>query len=195
MTLEEMKNLPEIEQEKLFNQIGEERQLGKTVNYASVYGAGAGTIARAAGVPLKDAEKTLEGYWELNFSIKVIVEEQYTFKSASGDTWLVNPINGFCYSLRKESDRFSTLAQGTGSFLFDMWIDNILTLMYKRFGVKKLTGCFHDEYITNFKDSKKNREVMEEITHEALTMVNKEFKLRRELGCDIQFGRAYSDIH
>lgn len=94
------------------------RKKGKTTNYASVYNAGAAKIAQAAGVSLAEGKALHEAYWKLNWSVKAIAEEQVVIRDSKGGKWLVNPINGFCYSLRKESDRFSTLAQGTGSFFF-----------------------------------------------------------------------------
>lgn len=124
--------------------IAKARQVGKVTNYASVYNAGAPTIARAAGISLKEAEALHKGYWDLNWSVKAIAEEQVVIRDSVGGKWLINPFNGFAYSLRKDNDKFSTLAQGTGSYFFDMWIDNLLTDMEKRFnGNKTLTGSFH----------------------------------------------------
>lgn len=171
------------------------RRLGKTTNYAAVYNSGAPTLARGGGFDVKTAEKLLEGYWKLNWSVKAIAAEQHVIKDNAGGMWLVNPVNGFCYSLRKEADRFSTLAQGTGSYLFDMWIDNILEGMQEEFKTKRLTASFHDEYISTFRDSERNRMTMERITHEALEVVNDKYLLRRRLGCDVQFGERYSEIH
>lgn len=122
------------------------RKKGKTTNYASVYNAGAAKIAQAAGVSLKEGKQLHEAYWKLNWSVKAIAEDQCVIRDSKGNKWLVNPINGFCYALRKESDRFSTLAQGTGSFFFDMWVDNILTETEKRYGKKTLTGSFHKQH-------------------------------------------------
>jgi len=174
--------------------IGVLRAMGKTVNYASVYNAGAETIARDSGMSKKQATELLTAYWELNWSVKVIAAEQVVFETDWGN-WLINPINGFCYSLRKDSDRFSTLCQGTGSFFFDMWVDNILEEMYSRWGVKRLSADFHDEFIMNFKDTPKFRKIMSDITLEAIDKVNETYILRRKLGADIQFGLTYADIH
>lgn len=171
------------------------RKSGKATNYASVYNAGPPTIARAAGVSEAEGKQLHEGYWELNWSVKAIAEEQYVFEDSRGDKWLVNPVNGFCYSLRKESDRFSTLCQGTGSYLFDMWVDNIQTAMKARHGVKRQSGSFHDEVIICVKDNQKARDSIEEIVYSAIDKVNQEFKLRRDMGCDVQFGYRYSQIH
>ncbi|AMR57671.1 putative DNA polymerase [Pseudomonas phage vB_PsyM_KIL3b] len=171
------------------------RKDGKTCNYASVYNAGAAKIAQAAGQSLATGEKLHKAYWELNWSVKAIAEEQVVFKDSRGDKWLINPINGFCYSLRKESDRFSTLAQGTGSYFFDMWVDNILNAMQAQFGRKTLTGSFHDECIICLGDSEKNRAAISQIITDAVEKVNKDFNLRRKLGCQTQFGRCYAEIH
>ncbi|MNR02811.1 hypothetical protein D3C85_1186780 [compost metagenome] len=107
----------------------------------------------------------------------------------------MNPINGFCYALRKESDRFSTLAQGTGSYFFDMWVDSILDQMQEKYGKKTLTGSFHDENILVIKDLPKYREEFAEIISNAIDVVNQRYKLRRKLGCETQYGQRYSEIH
>lgn len=175
--------------------VSKARKGGKTTNYASAYGGSPEAIARGGGIDLSLAKQLHEGYWKLNWSVKAIAEEQCVFEDSKGQKWLINPINGFCYSLRTEKDRFSTLAQGTGSFFFDMWIDNILNSMQSTFKTKKLSGSWHDEYVVAFKDSPKAREVMEKITLDAIEQVNDTYLLRRKLGCDIQFGKRYSEIH
>lgn len=171
------------------------RKDGKTTNYASVYNAGPAKIAQAAGVDLETGKMLHTAYWELNWSVKTIAEEQVVFKDARGMKWLINPINGFCYSLRSEADRFSTLAQGTGSYFFDMWVDNILTELVRVFGRKTLTGSFHDECIICMGDSPANREKVAKIIKDSVYKVNDDFGLRRKLDCDTQFGQRYSDIH
>lgn len=171
------------------------RKKGKTTNYASVYNAGAAKIAQAAGVPESEGIILHKAYWELNWSVKAIADEQVVIKDARGAKWLINPINGFAYSLRKESDRFSTLAQGTGSYFFDMWVDNILTAMEEMLGRRTLSGSFHDECIICMGDSERNREAIAKIIKEAVHKVNKDYNLRRKLDCETQFGNKYSEIH
>lgn len=174
--------------------VSKARKGGKTTNYCSVYGGSAEAIARG-GIEIGLAKKLHAGYWKLNWSVKAIAEEQCVLEDKRGQKWLVNPINGIAYSLRTEKDRFSTLCQGTGSFFFDMWVDRILTLMKERFGVKKLTGSFHDEVIICFKDTTKGKTIIGDIIIEAIDWVTEEFLLRRKLGADIQFGKRYSEIH
>lgn len=171
------------------------RSAGKQTNYAAVYNSGAETLSQSCGLPVSKCKELLDAYWKLNWSVKKIAEEQVVFKDSLGNKWLVNPVNGFCYSLRKDSDRFSTLCQGTGSFFFDMWVDNVVELMYTTFGVKRISLLMHDEFMCMFKDTIGNRDKMAKITHDSIKMVNDEYLLRRPLGCDVQFGRRYSDIH
>ena len=173
------------------------RKKGKTTNYASVYNAGAAKIAQAAGVELEEGQILHKAYWELNWSVKTIAEEQVVFKDARGMKWLINPINGFCYSLRSEADRFSTLAQGTGSYFFDMWVDNILIAVIEKWGkaAKRLTGSFHDECIICMRDTEENRLAIAQIIKDAVHKVNDDFGLRRKLDCETQFGDNYAQIH
>ena len=111
MTLEEMKNLPEKEQKELFNRIKEVRNLAKTVNFSSIYGAGPVKIASTTGMPLNKAYSLHKAYWELNWSVKQIAKDT-RHKIVNGKMWLYNPVSGFYYSLRYEKDKFSTLNQG-----------------------------------------------------------------------------------
>lgn len=171
------------------------RAIGKSTNYASVYGSGADTLSRTSGMSVSEAKIAIEGYWKLNWSVKAIAEDQCVIKDDRGGSWLINPINGFAYSLRSDKDRFSTLCQGTGSWSFDMWCDIVLDSMEKKFGVKRLTGQYHDEFIISFKDTEDNKEAMKDITNNAIEQVNETYSLRRKLGCDIQFGKCYAEIH
>lgn len=180
------------------------RKKGKCTNYASVYNAGAETIARSAEVSVEEGKKLHTAYWKLNWAVKQIAEEQVVFDfdykvPASGETfnqrWLINPINGFCYECRKDSDRFSTLCQGTGSFFFDCWVDNTMVKMEESGREKRLCFNAHDEQVLRHKDCDKDKELFGNFVREGLEEVNKKYGLRRPLGCDIQWGRVYADIH
>ncbi|HBT8980459.1 TPA: hypothetical protein MCM29_005200 [Klebsiella pneumoniae] len=179
------------------------RKLGKSTNYSAVYGAGAPKIALTAGVDEETGRLLHTSYWKLNWSVQAIAEEQVIIELSQDNDeysgwhkmWLINPINGFLYSLRAKKDVFSTLCQGSGSFFFDMWLKNVLRRQKETFGVQKVQLQMHDELAFCFKDTEKLREKFYHIVKEAIYDVNKEFKLRRPLDNDIQFGYAYSDIH
>ena len=72
MTLEEMKALPEDEQKALYNKIKEIRNLGKVVNFSSVYGAGPPKIALTTGMSLSQAKKLHQTYWNRNKAVKQV---------------------------------------------------------------------------------------------------------------------------
>lgn len=171
------------------------RALGKTVNYASIYGAGAAKIALTAKISLEEAKQAHDGYWKVNWSVNAIADEQVVITCSRGKKWLINPINGLLYSLRTDKDRFSTLCQGTGSYLFDMWLVIILSKMKSRWGVATLTAQMHDELVVVCRD---NPSVIEELTkmlYDSIIEVSNKFMMRRDLGCDVQVGYRYSDIH
>ena len=193
----ELKVREDLSQEEVFEfaRLNKIRQAGKSGNYACQYGSGADTLARTANISLDVAKKVVEGYKKLNWAIEAIADEQCVIMDSFGKMWLVNPINGFAYSLRGEKDRFSTLCQGTGSYFFDMWVDLILDKMLLKFGVKRLTATMHDEFTQCFKDTEENKQIMKEITESSIEDINVRYYLRRNLGCDVQFGLTYAGIH
>ena len=123
MTLEKMKNLSIEEQKTLIGKLKEIRNLAKVVNFSSVYGAGPPKIALTTGMPLSQAKKLHQTYWNRNKAVKQVaasVKTKTTHYEGEEQMWLLNPVSGFWYSLRYEKDKFSTLNQGTG--------DNILII-------------------------------------------------------------------
>ena len=166
---------------------GAERSVAKTANYACVYGAGGATVARGVdGMTKSEGEDLVEKYWERNWSVKQIAEDQKT-KRCLNSMWLYNPVSKFWYSLRTDKDRFSTLNQGTGVFCFDMWIYNFRA---KR---PQITGQMHDEVILTIK--KGYREEVTKLLKDAIQLTNKQLKLNRDLDVDVQFGGSYAEIH
>lgn len=162
------------------------RDIFKNGNYACQYGAGPPRLALTSDLPLAKAEFVHATYWKKNWAIKVVADEQ-TVKTISGQMWLQNPINGFWYSLRYKKDIFSTLVQGSASYVFDLWV---MKFREKR---NQLTGQFHDEVVLCIKIG--NQDKARKLLSDAIDEVNAEIKLNRELAIDIQFGERYSDIH
>ncbi|MGF6139062.1 hypothetical protein [Pseudomonas laurylsulfatiphila] len=168
---------------------------GKGTNYACQYGAGAKTVARTAGVSQAIGDKLWQAYQDLNWSIKAIAESTTVMKSC-GYSWQLNPVNKIWYWLKSEKDRFSTLCQGTGSYICDIWIEAIHSICRERYGSNAFVlGEFHDEVILKLKDKPKAKEIMEGIVQEAIGRVNAMLKLNTTLACDVSFGNNYSLIH
>ncbi len=171
-----------------------QRPMFKTTNYACQYGAGIATVQRGAKCDWATAEKLHQAYWRLNWSIKEVAANT-TVKTIDGQMWQLNPVNGFWYSLRNDKDRFSTLCQGTGAYVFDVWCNAVIEICNERYGRDPmLSGQFHDELILQVR--KGNRELWEQIVGvEAMERTNKQLKMNRDVACEVQFGDDYSEIH
>jgi len=170
-----------------------QRSYGKATNYSCQYGAMPPTVARAAGVALAIGEQLHKAYWKLNWSIKEIAANT-TVKTIDGQMWQLNPINNFWYSLRYEKDRFSTLCQGSGSYIFDIWCNNVIAICNERYNRDpKLSGQFHDELILII--LKGTQDIWNGIMEESMARTNATLKMNREIACDVQYGKNYSAIH
>lgn len=189
LSFEELKVLPFEEQQKLFKKLDKIRSDAKTVNYSSLYKVGVEKLARTIKSKSKrDAKRLLTAFWERNWAVKR-VEQETKIRTINIEgsrlrgKWLWNPVSKFYYSLRNEKDIFSTLNQGTGAFLFDCWLRNVLL---KR---KQLTGQFHDSAVLQVK--KGNREKVVRLLKDSMEEVNESVKLKVKLDCDIKFGDNY----
>lgn len=158
----------------------------KQANYSAIYGVGAPKLARETKVPVKEAQKLLDVYWERNWSVKKVSEDTIT-KRLGKEMWLFNPVSRFWYSLRNQKDIFSTLNQGTGVYCFDSWI---MAFRRKR---PQLTAQFHDEVVLCIKVGAEDK--CRKLLTEAIEEVNSNLKLNVTLSVDIQFGKTYAEIH
>ena len=169
-----------------FKSITRLRYIFKGGNYALQYGAGIKTLAKQLGIDMKGAKVISEAYWKRNWGVKAISDSMVT-KKVEGDTWQYNPVSKLWYSLRSDKDKFSTLCQGTGTYLFDMWVGFILKER------QQLTANFHDEIILEVKEG--NRDKCIKLLENSIQQVNSVLNLNRELQVDVQFGNDYSEIH
>lgn len=163
------------------------RDTAKNGTYALQYGAYPPRLVITCGVTPQKAKEMFEAYWKLNWSIKAVAKEQKVKTLDDGTMWLQNPTNWFWYSLRKDNDRFSTLVQGTASYVFDMWVREVLR------DRPQITAQFHDEFILTVK--KGYREKVTNHILSALDTVNKQLNHPKPYGCGIQYGERYSLIH
>jgi hypothetical protein len=160
------------------------RKAYKPVNYGGIYGIGATKLARETGWSVKVAKDMLAGYWERNWAVKKIAEEQFT-KEVGGYVWLKNPVSGFWYELRYDKDRFSTLNQSTGVYIFDSWLAR--ARLYGYMG----QGQFHDETLASVPNESQTRE---QLKH-AIEKLNQDLKLNVAFAIDVKSGANYKDVH
>ena len=190
MTLEEMKALPEDKQKALYNKIKEIRNLGKVVNFSSVYGAGPPKIALTTGMPLQQAKKLHKTYWDRNKAVKQVAKSaktKTTIVDGIEQMWLFNPVSRFWYSLRFEKDKFSTLNQGTGVYCFDLWVREV------RLSGIKIMFQYHDEIAFHLKEFE--QDIVKKKLLDSIEKVNKTVKLNVPLGVSVDFGKTYADVH
>lgn len=144
----------------------------------------------------EDTAKALhEAYWQLNWSIKAIAEATLT-KTVNKQKWQYNPVSRLWYWLKKDKDRFSTLIQGTGSYIFDMWLYNVnqaCLSLYNR--EMPLCGQWHDEGLWRIKDNEKAKEALQDVLNNAILSLNKRLKLNRDMAIDVKFGHNYYEVH
>lgn len=169
-----------------FGRINTIRNKSKTTSYSALYGIGKAKLAKELKIKEKEAQQLLDGYWKLNNAVKVFADSCKT-KTVRGQLWVLNPGNGYYYTLRKLFDIFSTVNQGFGSYLHILWCRNVRTL-----GVK-IVGNFHDEILTvckseDYEDTKAKLE-------KAMEMTNLQTKLRVPLKIDVQKGSNYGEVH
>lgn len=167
------------------------RGRAKTVNFAGVYGAGPPKIALTTGMTLDEARVLHTTYWNRNKSVKQVAKACKVKTLPVGpdefQMWLHNPVSGFWYTLRYEKDRFSTLNQGTGVFIFDTWVREV-----RNRGIKIMLQ-YHDEIaFPLLRDEKDN---VENKLRQAINAVNEKVKLNVPLDISVDFGDRYSDIH
>lgn len=187
-------SLPQDEKDSAIKIIGKKRGIGKNCGYALQYNCGVPTLARTAKITEKEARVIYKAYKKLNWSIKAISDDQIR-KTVSHGMYQWNSYSKMWYHLKTEKDSYSTLVQGSGSFLLDLWLKQIDNIKKER-GIKdniRLCANVHDENLQEFQGITE-QEVFE-VFDLALQKVNKSLKVEIEFGCDTQFGDNYAAIH
>lgn len=184
MTLEEMKSLPEAQQEELFKHLSSIRKKAKVVTYSATYGVGKVKLARSTGMSEDDAARLLRAFWELNWSVQKVAKDSIV-RRIGGQMWIYNPVSRFWISLRYEKDAFSSLNQSTGVFCFDSWLAHCWA--------KGLRGIYqaHDEVLFCVENS----EDIAPTLKKAIGEVNDRLQLNVALDVDPKYGDNYAAVH
>ncbi len=186
MTLDQMKNLPKVEQEALIKKITAIRKKAKVVTYSATYGVGKAKLARSTGMSEEEAAKLIKAFWEINWAVKQFASEQKV-RTIGGQMWVQNPVSKFWISLRWEKDIFSSLNQSTGVYCFDSW----LAQCWVR-GLKAVAQ-FHDEGLWCI--LKGTEDQTKATMKEAIEAVNTKLQLNVPLDIDAKTGASYAGVH
>lgn len=178
--------MSETDQER-YKRLKAMRGPAKVTNYSSLYGVGATKLAREANMTVGEAKALIEAFWDMNWAIKQVAKEAYVKTLKDGSTWVKNPVSGFYYGLRNERDTWSTLNQGTGVMIVDLWI------MFMRKKGLVVSMQYHDEVLV-YTGSNKKAEV-QKLMEEAMQQVNDTLKLNVTLNIDVNFGDSYAEAH
>lgn len=162
----------------------------KTTNFSATYGAGPPKIADTLRCSLSEANKLFRTYWKRNRAVKQIANA-CRVKKVRGQKWLFNPVSSFWLFLKTDKDRFSTLNQNTGVYVFDAWISNVRKRL-KPLGILILLQ-YHDELMLICRKSKLNLVVAH--LHQAMVEVNKELELNIMIYNSVDTGKNYAECH
>lgn len=166
------------------------RNLGKVVNFSSVYGAGPPKIAQSTGMPLQQAQKLHQIYWERNKAVKQVANAcQVKTTKVEGEVqmWIFNPISKFWCLLRYEKDKFSVLNQSSGVYCFDLFVKYV-----RQQGIK-IQMQMHDEILFPFLIEE--QQLITDKLNFAINKVNEIVKLNVPLGISIEIGTNYVNVH
>lgn len=174
----------------IFASTKKKRGVSKVTNFSATYGAGPPKISKAAKIPLAKGEELHTIYWKRNWAVKEVAKA-CTVKVVNGQKWLLNPVSGFWLYLKAEKDRFSTLNQNTGVFVFDSWV-HIVRQKLKPLGIK-ICLQYHDEILLYFK--KIHEDIVVKILKESMDEVNKKLKLNVDISVSVDKGTNYAECH
>ena len=189
-TLGDSYSFDTAEDEVRFKKIKKSRTQAKVINFSATYGAGAAKIAETLKCSLAEAKKLHKTYWDRNKAVKQTAKA-CKVKTVDGQKWLYNPLSGFYYFLKADKDRFSTLNQGSGVYVFDSWLRKARQKL-NPIGVNVCLQ-YHDELLLvcpiHLKDQV-NKALME-----AMDEMNAETGLNVEIGCSVDWGTNYAECH
>ena len=173
--------------EQRYKRLKAMRSPAKVTNYSSLYGVGAASLARGSGMTVSEAKSLIDAFWDMNWAIKQVSKEAYVKTLKDGSMYLKNPVSGFYYPLRYDKDIWSTTNQGTGVFVFDLWVKKC-----REKGV--VFSCqYHDEHLSYVPKGQEDKHT--KLLEEAMREVNETLKLNVDITSDIQYGPSYSAVH
>lgn len=186
---EENKEFKPTEEEKeRFKKVKKIRFEAKTVNFSATYGAGPPKIAATLKKSVAEAKILHTTYWNRNKAVKLTANVSKV-KVVRNQKWLYNPISGFWMYLKADKDKFSTLNQSSGVYVFDTWLRKVISKISPTIVVLQ----YHDELLIDCKKSE--REKIEKSLREAMEETNKEVKLNVEIGISVSWGNNYAECH
>lgn len=179
-------SLSDEERTSEYKRLSKVRKSSKVTNYSATYGASSKKISEAADIPLKEAEKLKDAYWELNWSVKKFAED-LKVKTVNGKDFIYNPYTKLWLYLTSDHIKFSACNQNFGACVFDLFLFYLIDA-----GVKPIM-TIHDE-LSFYIDEGKEEET-KEVIRVAIDKVNEVMKLPIKFESEPEFAKSYGDLH
>ncbi len=182
------------EKKKLFKELKSKRFVAKTTNFSAMYGAGPAKIAKTADTDLKEAVNLHKVYWKRNWAVKETanrVKTKIVYYKDKPYTWLYNPVSRLWLFLKVEKDRFSTLNQSTGVYVFDFWLALVRKALAP-LGIKVILQ-YHDELLLICPIELKEK--VSKILYNSMERLNNSLKLNVEINISTDWGFNYAQCH
>lgn len=169
-----------------FKKLSKIRKGCKVTNYSATYGASANKIAEGADIPLKEAKKLHQAYWDLNWSIKKFAEDRKR-KMVDGREWVYSDFSKIWYLLSSPHLVFSVVNQSNGACVFDTMLYFII-----KEGIMPIKTV-HDEL--SFYINEGEEEKVRGIIKRVMDKVNKVMKKPVTFRSTPEFAKSYGDVH
>lgn len=96
--------------------LGISRDNAKSISYGLLYGAQAQKISKMLSIPMEDAEKLCQDYWDAVPSLKKLKENLENFWKSSGEKY-IKALDGRLLTIRFSHAILNSLLQGGGSLV------------------------------------------------------------------------------
>ncbi|MHC1627566.1 MAG: DNA polymerase, partial [Candidatus Nezhaarchaeales archaeon] len=156
------------------------RSSGKNVTYAILYGCAANKLANMLGISVAAAQKLIDGYWETNWSLKILKDKLEKYWERTEKKYILG-VDGRKIYTRSKHSLLNCLFQSTGAVVMDL-AHKIMRAKIKEEGlceVEQRVLYVHDEY----------QHLIREDTVEI-----KEFESKKEAEDWEGDGRAWSNV-
>lgn len=164
------------------------RKRAKIANFSCQYGSGPETLSKSLGIARSQAQKLVNGYREINWSITELANRTVT-KSALNLNWVYNPVSGFWLNLRNNKDRVSTLIQSTAAYALDVLNSHLI-----HHGLI-INLEVHDEDMFYCVDTEEDIQNTVSLLNKCCDSMNEKLNLNVKLNIDYNIGNSYGDVH
>jgi DNA polymerase I-like protein with 3'-5' exonuclease and polymerase domains len=166
------------------------RDQAKTFIYALCYGAGDAKLGKVVNGTAKDGAMLRASFFKKIPAFKKFSDAVIRKGETEGK---LIAIDGRILTVRSAHASLNTLIQGSSAVLMKNWFMNTALDLKRRSVDARVIAMVHDEIILECLE--KDVDIVSDCVKLSIEAVNKQFNIRCDLGCDINFGNDWSEIH